>query len=104
MWHREQKPSTSEPGCDTRLRPRPTSNVDVQSFHEAKGFKWALAVPSGGGGALHSPSVEDWRAARRKAARHTGSRHALAIIEPRQSSKIRRWQDWHWPGFAVPFQ
>ena len=54
----------------------------------AKGLRWLRRVPSGGEGASQSPAVEVWRAVRRKAARHPGSRQALDIIEPFHSAKI----------------
>src|SRR6185295_5998431 len=104
MWQRAQKPSRSDPGRDVVCRPSPTSKVDAHSEPRAKGLWRAFGVPSGGAGASHSPLVEVARAASRKAPRQTGSRQALAIMEPFHSSKMRRWHDWHWPGLFTVFQ
>src|SRR5947209_11888127 len=110
MWHWEQKPSSSEPGRAVAARPKrpesappPVSKCEVQSS-AAKGLRWLRRVPSGGEGASQSPAVEVWRAARRKAARHPGSRQALDIIEPFHSAKILAWQVEQRPGLWAPSQ
>src|SRR6185312_7444906 len=109
MWHWAQKPSSSEPGRavveppERAERPPPVSKCEVQS-PPAKGFTWLRSVPSGGEGASQSPAVEVCRAARRKAARHPGSRQELDIIEPFHSAKILAWQVEQRPGLCGPSQ
>src|SRR6266540_7509845 len=102
MWQREQKKSSTDPGLESVCLPVPMSKVEAHSPATAKGLSFALGVPSGGSGVPQSPLVEVARARSRKAARHTGSRQELDIIEPFHWSKIFWWQFWHWPGlFSV---
>jgi hypothetical protein len=101
MWHREQKPSKSDPEPLVVTEALPRLNVDVQSSF-AKGFSRALFVPSGGAGTSQLPSVAVSRARRKNAALQAGSRHEFDIIDPFHSLKMR-W--WHWPqtrGFPGP--
>src|SRR5256885_4468318 len=99
MWQREQKPSKSEPGRETEYDDVPMSNSLAHVPGLAKGFGLARGVPSGGSGVSQLPWVETARASKRNAARHTGSRQALDIIEPFHWSKISRWQFRHCPGW-----
>src|SRR5262245_24059413 len=101
MWQREQKPSISEPGRARVWWAVPMSKVEAHSPSLAKGLWRARDVPSGGAGTEQSPSVEVWRAESRKAERQMGSRQAFDIMEPFHSSKMRLWQDWHWPGWSM---
>src|SRR3954462_10642143 len=110
MWHCAQKPSSSEPGravVESPERPArappPVSKREVQSL-PANGFTWLRSVPSGGEGASQSPAVEVCLAARRKAARHPGSRQELDIIEPFHSAKILAWHVEQRPGLCGPSQ
>src|SRR5262249_32928903 len=99
MWQREQNASSSDPGRDTVNLPSPMSKDDAHCPGSANGLWLERAVPSGGDGVSHSPLVDTARASKRKAARQTGARHEFDIIEPFHSSKIRRWQFAHWPGW-----
>ena len=76
----------------------PRSNALAQSCGSANGLWLARGVPSGGCGTSQSPDVDVSRADSRNAARHTGSRHALAIIEPFHSLNTRAWHVWHCAG------
>src|SRR3954454_11105022 len=95
MWHLEQNPSTSDPERDVEKLPAPRSNRVSQPAASANGLWLARTVPSGGAGTSQLPCVEICRADNRNAARHAGSRHAFAIIDPFHSSKMRLWQPWH---------
>src|SRR5215831_16896489 len=102
MWQREQKASSSEPGRETVYLSLPMLNSDAQSLPLAKGLSADRGVPSGGCGMSQLPWVDTIFDSRKKAPRHTGSRHEFDIIDPFHSSKIFWWQFWHWPGwFAV---
>src|SRR5262245_12102490 len=101
MWQREQAPSTSEPGRSSEWWLLPRSNFVTQSLRPANGLCFAFSVPSGGTGVSQLPLVEISRAESRNAARHAGSRQALAIIEPFHSSNTFLWQVWHWPGWLT---
>src|SRR5262245_1872267 len=101
MWHREQKPSKSEPDPFVVRDAVPRLNVDVQSSF-ANGLSRAFLVSSGGGGASQLPSVAVSRARRKNAALQAGSRQEFDIIDPFHSWKMRLW---HWPqtpGFPGP--
>src|SRR4029079_11836668 len=104
MWQREQNASSSEPGRDSVTFCVPMSNSETHSPCLANGLWCAFSVPSGGGRVSPSAVVENARASKRKAPRHTGSRHEFDIIDPFHSSKIFWWQVWHLPGVALVFQ
>src|SRR4029453_14762869 len=101
MWQRAQKLSIRGPGRDRAWREVPMSNSEEHAFSLANGLCRARAVPSGGAGTEQWPSVDVWRAESRKGGGQIGSRHALDIMEPFHSSKIRLWHDWHCPGLPT---